>query len=684
MAALHSIGTALLLLFVPQVSSSGTFELRIEEFENARGLLAAGSHCMPACRTFFRVCLKHFQKVVSPEPCTYGSVLTSLLGSNSFRVAVNQSPVRLNFTFKWPGTFSLIIEAWNSPSNLPSPNVTSPEMLISRFAIQRHQPVGMAWSHDVLRGDHTQLHYSYRVVCSHHYYGDGCSDYCRPRNDTFGHYTCGQEGQRLCMVGWENEYCAQPICQPGCSTEHGYCDRPGECKCHFGWQGPLCDDCMHYPGCLHGTCQQPFQCTCKEGWGGLFCNQDLNYCTHNKPCRNNATCTNTGQGSYTCTCQPGYTGKNCQSAIRKCDSNPCSNGGTCTELDDGYSCSCLPGFIGQHCEDSTLTCTDSPCFNGGSCSERSEGTHYTCTCPLGFTGLNCEQKVDRCTSNPCANGGQCFDLGLSRMCRCQAGFAGQRCEINVNDCARSPCANGATCIDHINNYTCACTAGFSGRDCSQPLGDECDSRPCHNGGTCHAGVYGKSFVCQCPFNFMGSLCEIPVFPSPSQKRQQPPNPFPWVAVSLAFGLMAFVMLLCILGIALRHMQRPHGGQHRDTETMNNLTESQRDNLIVASQLKLTNKKVDLETDCIMEKTNYKDRNCALDWNLATGLKADLSQELKCHKNHKCRKEESLPLRNSCSEKLACRISTISSAQDLMYQPVYRTAEGMLQDVVTEV
>ncbi|XP_078089694.1 delta-like protein 4 isoform X2 [Mustelus asterias] len=684
MAALHSIGTALFLLLVPQVSSSGTFELRIEEFENARALLASGSQCVPDCRTFFRVCLKHFQKVVSPEPCTYGSVLTPLLGSNSFRPLLTHSLVSLNFTFKWPGTFSLIIEAWNSPSNLPSSNVTSPEMLISRFAIQRHQSVGMAWSQDVLHGEHTQLRYSYRVVCSHHYYGEGCSDYCRPRNDTFGHYTCGQEGQMLCMAGWENEYCAQPICRAGCSTEHGYCGRPGECKCHFGWQGSLCDDCMHYPGCLHGTCQQPFQCTCKEGWGGLFCNQDLNYCTHNKPCMNNATCTNTGQGSYTCTCQPGYIGKNCQSAICKCDSSPCSNGGTCMELDDGYKCSCLPGFIGHHCEDSTLTCADSPCFNGGSCFESSQGTPYSCSCPLGFTGLNCEQKVDRCTNNPCANGGQCFDRGLSRMCRCQAGFAGQRCEINVNDCARNPCANGATCVDHINNYTCVCSAGFSGRDCSQPLGDECDSRPCHNGGTCHAGIYGKSFVCQCPFNFMGALCEIPVFPSPSQKRQQPPNSFPWVAVSLAFGLMAFVMLLCVLGIALRHMQRPHGRQHRDTETMNNLTESQRDNLIVASQLKLTNKKVDLETDCIVEKTNYKDRNCALDWNLATGLKADLSQEFKCHKNHRCRKEEGLPLRNPCSEKLECRISTISSAQDLMYQPIYRTAEGMLHDVITEV
>lgn len=57
---------------------------------------------------------------------------------------------------------------------------------------------------------------------------------------------------------------------------------------------------------------------------------DLNYCTHHKPCKNGATCTNTGQGSYTCSCRPGYTGSNCEVEINECDANPCKNGGSCT------------------------------------------------------------------------------------------------------------------------------------------------------------------------------------------------------------------------------------------------------------------------------------------------------------------------------------------------------------------
>lgn len=57
---------------------------------------------------------------------------------------------------------------------------------------------------------------------------------------------------------------------------------------------------------------------------------DLNYCTHHRPCKNGATCMNTGQGSYTCSCKPGFTGVDCEHEISECDSNPCRNGGSCT------------------------------------------------------------------------------------------------------------------------------------------------------------------------------------------------------------------------------------------------------------------------------------------------------------------------------------------------------------------
>lgn len=131
---------------------------------------------------------------------------------------------------------------------------------------------------------------------------------------------------------------------------------------------------------------------------------DLNYCTHHSPCKNGATCSNSGQRSYTCTCRPGYTGVDCELELSECDSNPCRNGGSCKDQEDGYRCLCPPGYYGLHCEHSTLSCADSPCFNGGSCRERNQGASYACECPPNFMGSNCEKKVDRCTSNPCANG----------------------------------------------------------------------------------------------------------------------------------------------------------------------------------------------------------------------------------------------------------------------------------------
>lgn len=164
---------------------------------------------------------------------------------------------------------------------------------------------------------------------------------------------------------------------------------------------------------------------------------DLNYCTHHRPCKNGATCTNTGQGSYTCSCQPGYTGATCETEVDECAPGPCRNGGSCTvrgsvalsaecgrcglgavrgsadssarlssvpqDLENSYSCTCAPGFYGRVCELSALACADGPCFNGGRCTDNPEGG-YSCRCPVGFSGFNCETKVDPCSSAPCSNG----------------------------------------------------------------------------------------------------------------------------------------------------------------------------------------------------------------------------------------------------------------------------------------
>uniref|UniRef100_F6W2G5 Delta-like protein n=1 Tax=Ornithorhynchus anatinus TaxID=9258 RepID=F6W2G5_ORNAN len=626
---------------LPQVCGSGVFELRLQEFVNNKGLpgnrnCCGGAPAPPAP--------PHYQASVSPEPpCTYGSAVTPVLGANSFSVPDGArgkdpaftNPIRFPFGFTWPGTFSLIIEALHtdSPDDLTTEN---PERLISRLATQRHLTVGEEWSQDLHSSGRTDLKYSYRFVCDEHYYGDGCSVFCRPRDDAFGHFTCGERGEKVCDPGWKGQYCTEPICLPGCNEQHGFCDKPGECKCRVGWQGRYCDECIRYPGCLHGTCQQPWQCNCQEGWGGLFCNQDLNYCTHHRPCQNGATCTNTGQGSYTCSCRPGYNGANCEMEINECDVGPCKNGGSCTDLENSYSCTCPPGFYGKNCELSAMTCADGPCFNGGRCSDNPDGG-YLCHCPLGYSGFNCEKKIDHCSSSPCSNGARCVDLGSSYLCQCQAGFTGTHCDDNTDDCASSPCANGGTCQDGVNDYSCTCPPGYTGKNCSAPV-SRCEHGPCHNGATCHER--NRRYVCQCARGYGGLNCQF-LLPEPapgpgpvdlSQKHTEGRGgPFPWVAVGAGVVLVLALLLGCaaaVVCVRLRLQKRrpPAGPVRGETETMNNLANCQREkdisvSVIGATQIKNTNKKAELHGESKPPPNGFKARYPAVDYNLVPDLKS---------------------------------------------------------------
>uniref|UniRef100_A0A667X2Z5 Delta-like protein n=1 Tax=Myripristis murdjan TaxID=586833 RepID=A0A667X2Z5_9TELE len=540
------------------VLCSGVFELKLQEFLNKKGV-TGNANCCPGgsvpgqayqqceCKTYFRVCLKHYQANVSPEPpCTYGGAVTPVLGSNSFQVPETNAdsftnPIRFPFGFTWPGTFSLIIEALHTDS-LDDLTTENPERLISRITTQRHLTVGEEWSNDLQTAGRTELRYSYRFLCDEHYYGEGCSVFCRPRDDAFGHFTCGERGEIICNAGWKGH-------------------------------GRYCDDCIRYPGCLHGTCQQPWQCNCQEGWGGLFCNQGkcglfyLNYCTHHKPCLNGATCTNTGQGSYTCSCLPGYAGASCEIQVNECSGNPCRNGGSCTDHDNTYKCTCPPGFYGNNCELSANTCADGPCFNDGRCVDNPEGGYF-CQCPMGYAGFNCEKKIDHCSSNPCANGAECVDLVNSYLCHCLEGFSGPNCEDSSSvsgHCLSFPCQNGGTCQEGVNGYTCTCPPGYTGKNCSTPI-SRCYHNPCHNGATCHER--GGRYVCACvPENGIGQ-----------DDEGDDDMGFPWTAVCAGIFLVLVILIGCsVLVVFIRVKLQERHGHHSDSihsdshETMNNLT-----------------------------------------------------------------------------------------------------------------
>uniref|UniRef100_A0A3Q3GWS1 Delta-like protein n=1 Tax=Kryptolebias marmoratus TaxID=37003 RepID=A0A3Q3GWS1_KRYMA len=709
------------------VLCSGVFELKLQEFLNKKGT-AGNANCCPGgsahpqghqqceCKTFFRVCLKHYQASVSPEPpCTYGGAVTPVLGSNSFQVPETNAdtftnPIRFSFSFTWPGTFSLIIEALHTDS-LDDLTTDNPERLISRITTQRHLTVGEEWTKDMQTAGRTELRFSYRFLCDEHYYGDGCSVFCRPRDDAFGHFTCGERGEIICNSGWKGQYCTEPICLPGCDEEHGFCDKPGECKCRVGFSGRYCDDCIRYPGCLHGTCQQPWQCNCQEGWGGLFCNQDLNYCTHHKPCLNGATCTNTGQGSYTCSCPPGYTGANCEIQVNECSGNPCRNGGSCIDEDNGYKCTCPPGFYGNNCELSANTCADGPCLNNGRCVDNPEGGYF-CQCTMGYAGFNCEKKIDHCTSNPCLNGAECVDLVNSYLCECPEGFSGPNCEVTSGFsgyCQSFPCQNGGTCQEGVNGYTCTCPPGYTGKNCSTPI-SRCHHNPCHNGATCHER--GSRYICACVPGYGGHNCQflLPEIPRGSQPVVDGPDRrflssenenaederdddsgFPWTAVCAGVFLALVILISCsVLVVYVRVKLQGRHGHHSESvhsdsqETMNNLTTNnclrndKELGSMMTTSIKNTNKKADYHselTGSLGEKNGFKARYSSVEYNLVHELRPeDLSPctveeqhepEAKCEVLDESNTEEGFRKRqNSPSE------SQYPCTTDTKYQSVY--------------
>lgn len=101
----------------------------------------------------------------------------------------------------------------------------NPERLISRMTTQRHLTVGEEWSQDLQMAGRTELKYSYRFVCDEHYYGEGCSVFCRPRDDAFGHFTCGERGEIICNSGWKGQYCTERKYLRGTVTLNTYLSR---------------------------------------------------------------------------------------------------------------------------------------------------------------------------------------------------------------------------------------------------------------------------------------------------------------------------------------------------------------------------------------------------------------------------------------------------------------------------
>ena len=98
----------------------------------------------------------------------------------------------------------------------------------------------------------------------------------------------------------------------------------------------------------------------------------------------------------------------------KCASNPCKNGGTCTNTVDAYSCTCKAGFTGIFCD-------------------TGRWFYVRCYLYLPITVYSNITEIDECGSEPCKNGGRCSDGLNEYFCDCSGtGFEGPICNSGMD------------------------------------------------------------------------------------------------------------------------------------------------------------------------------------------------------------------------------------------------------------
>ncbi|CAF2185083.1 unnamed protein product [Rotaria magnacalcarata] len=235
-------------------------------------------------------------------------------------------------------------------------------------------------------------------------------------------------------------------------------------------------------------------------------------------CKNNGTCRIINSG-YFCECASGFGGQNCTKPLQKplCEDSPGVCGeGKCQQsiTKPFYSCNCgsHPSTFGKNiseltkCEQSGCY-SSNPCQNGGTCSNKGVGA-FLCQCPPRFTGTKCE-KNSACFNNPCVNNGICEAFNETMyFCKCSTYFTGKRCETAVpNPCIGKNCGPFGQCNDIRGSGICRCSDGLhlDGSPCEDP----CRNKTCNSGACTKKANTTYEAICSCPPERQGESCEKP-------------------------------------------------------------------------------------------------------------------------------------------------------------------------------
>ncbi|XP_011493822.1 PREDICTED: protein eyes shut [Ceratosolen solmsi marchali] len=272
----------------------------------------------------------------------------------------------------------------------------------------------------------------------------------------------------------------------------------------------MASNCISNP-CMYGICVDDlssfssYRCYCIDGYTGINCETNWNDCWSN-PCLNGGTCTD-AVASYNCSCLEGFVGMTCEQKYSECMNYPCQNNGTCLDY-NGFTCQCLEGFSGDFCEIDTSVCNNTICKNFGECIE-GPGLSFMCNCQNGWAGKYCEEDVNECNLLPCQNGGLCINVPGTYTCACLFGYTGKDCDKNIVPCQENPCRNNAICLFEDGQSVCYCVPDYHGTFCELQYND-CESKSvrCENGGSCIDGI--NNFTCSCPSQYTGERCTLVV------------------------------------------------------------------------------------------------------------------------------------------------------------------------------
>jgi hypothetical protein len=404
----------------------------------------------------------------------------------------------------------------------------------------------------------------------------------------------------ICLEGWANGVCTigyLPQYESLCTKYRGgLCNIDiNECVSNPCQNGAYCSDSSSDPSIPIAS----YKCTCAGGWGNGMCtgdslaypeyagvcavqedgncDLDIDECV-SSPCVNGATCTDSTVDSsipfdsYKCDCTPGWANGicaptrsghavsrplfghlsaydeecavpegTCDLDIDECVSNPCQNGGVCSDSTtdpsismDAYRCTCQPGWANGICASDFIT-------------------EYTAECTVAEGG-NCDVDIDECESSPCLNGAVCSDSTID-TCLPTLGADSDWETPDDGICGAvgmlGPCFDGS-CVPRersswtvqdlreptwisIDSYSCACASGWANgicaagqldypgmqgytAACAVPEDgncdvdiDECLSGPCWNDATCsdsgsNPAVSGNEWSCQCLAGFANGMC----------------------------------------------------------------------------------------------------------------------------------------------------------------------------------